>query len=163
MALGIVLFIHYLDNQRLLILSIIVILWCQTAGVLQITGSFFFLSHFRQKYSRQFCKQIEWFFLNDYLVFTDAYSYYIGFRKVCGLVLLFEDNMGKIHCYWIPLISLKKGIRCLSNLQGFMGNTCFGVLAVLIGITMRNLQLAWILLLDHTQEVNETTWCFDKR
>lgn len=49
-------------------------------------------------------------FLNEYLGFTETYSHYIGFRKVCGPVLLFEDNMGKILCYWIPLFSLMGGI-----------------------------------------------------
>lgn len=44
-------------------------------------------------------------FLNDYLGFTETYSYYVGFRKVCGPVLLLEDNMGKTHCDWIPYFS----------------------------------------------------------
>lgn len=45
--------------------------------------------------------------------------------------------------------------------KGFMGNTCFLVLAVRTEIAKRNLQLSWIALLNSTQEVNETTWCFD--
>lgn len=49
-------------------------------------------------------------FLNYYFNFTDTYSYDIDFRNVCGPVLLFEDNMDKIHCYWILLLSLIEGI-----------------------------------------------------
>ena len=44
-----------------------------------------------------------------------------------------------------------------------MANTWIFVLAILIGIAKRNVQLAGIALLNLTLEVNETTWWFGRR
>lgn len=115
--------------------------------------SFFFpLKQFTKMY-QQGVLQSAWFYMKMVFVFLEIHFIIIVLPNKCSLVLLFDYVVDNISYDWVLLTEQVEDTWCLSNLLKFMVNTWLFVLAILIGIAKRNLQLAWIALLDFTQEV----------
>lgn len=81
----------------------------------------------------------------------------------CSFVLLFDYIVYNILSDWVLLTEEKRRCLMFEQFTEFMVNTWLFVLAILLRIAKRNLQLAGIALLNLALEVNETTLWFGRR